>query len=57
MNTEHIKLTDLWNEGEYAEVGHIISEEKWSASAVAEFCSYFARYVGVKELSILHKFL
>jgi hypothetical protein len=57
MNTEHIQLTDLWNDGDYAEVGHIISEENWSASNVAEFCSYFAKYVGVKDLNILYKFL
>ena len=57
MNTEHIKLTDLWNAGDYAEVGRIISEEKWSASAVAEFCSYFAKYLGLRELEVLYKFL
>ena len=57
MNTEHIKLTDLWNAGDYAQVGRIISEEKWSASAVAEFCSYFAKYVGLQELEVLYKFL
>jgi len=27
MNTEYIKLTDLWNDGEYAEIGHIMKEE------------------------------
>ena len=32
MYTEYIKLTDLWNEGEYAELGHIIKEENWSLS-------------------------
>lgn len=57
MNTDYIKLTDLWFEREYAEVGHIINEEGWSPSQVAEFCSYFAKYVGLKELNVLYKFL
>ena len=57
MNTEYIKLTDLWNDGDYAEVGHIISEENWNASAVAEFCSYFVKYVGVNDLAVLYKFI
>jgi hypothetical protein len=57
MNTEYIKLTDLWNDGDYAEVGHIISKENWSASRVAEFCSYFTKYVGIKDLNVLYKFL
>ena len=57
MNTEYIKLTDLWNNGEYAELGHIIQEEQWSTQKVAEFCAYFAKYLGVNQLNILHKFL
>lgn len=57
MNTEYIKLTDLWNDGEYAEVGHIMKEESWNPSEVAKFCAYFAKYCGVKELNVLHKFL
>ena len=57
MNTDYIKLTDLWFEREYAELGHIIKEEDWSHARVADFCSYFAKYVGLKELEILHKFL
>jgi len=57
MNTEYIKLTDLWNDGEYAELGHIIQEEQWSTQKVAEFCAYFAKYLGVNQLNILHKFL
>lgn len=57
MNTEHIKLTDLWNEREYAKVGHIINEENWSPKEVAEFCAYFAKYIGLSELDVLNKFL
>ena len=57
MNTEYIQLTDLWNEGKYSEIGHIINQENWSASNIAHFCSYFAKYCGVKELEVLYKFL
>ena len=56
-NTEFIKLTDLWQEGEYAEVGYIIKEEGWKSSRVAEFCAYFNKYLGVNQLNILYKFL
>ena len=57
MNTKHIELTDLWNERQYTEVGNIINREGWSRKEVAYFCSYFAKYVGLSELTILHKFL
>ena len=57
MNTEYIKLTDLWNDGDYAELGYIIKEENWNASRIAEFCSYFAKYCGTRELELLYKFL
>lgn len=57
MKTEYIKLTDLWNDGEYLQVGDVIRDEEWSASRVAEFCAYFAKYVGVTDLSTLHRFI
>lgn len=57
MATEYIKLTDLWYDGKYSDVGDIIKKESWSASRVAEFCFYFAKHLGLKELEILHKFL
>jgi hypothetical protein len=57
MNTEYINLTDLWNNGDYAELGHIIKEESWSPSQIAEFCAYFAKYCGLNQLEILYKFL
>ena len=57
MKTEHIKLTDLWYQGEYLKVGNIIKEENWSSSEVAEFCLYFVKYVGLKEFELLYKFL
>jgi hypothetical protein len=57
METEYIKLTDLWYSGKYNEVGSIINKESWSASRVADFCFYFAKHLGLRELEILHKFL
>tara|TARA_B110000305_G_scaffold223563_1_gene268220 strand:+ start:971 stop:1144 length:174 start_codon:yes stop_codon:yes gene_type:complete len=57
MKTEYIKLTDLWFEREYAELGYIIKEEEWSNARIAAFCAYFAKYVGLKDLGILYKFL
>lgn len=57
MSTEYINLTDLWYDGKYNEVGDIIRNEDWSASQIAEFCFYFAKHLGLKELEILHKFL
>jgi hypothetical protein len=57
MKTEYIKLTDLWYSGKYNEVGSIINKESWSASRVADFCFYFAKHLGLRELEILHKFL
>ena len=55
--TKYITLTDLWYNGKYTEVGDIIKAERWSSSRVAQFCAYFVKYCGVKELNILHKFL
>jgi hypothetical protein len=57
MKTKYITLTDLWNDGEYAEIGNIIQKEQWSPQKVAEFCAYFAKYCGVNQLNILYKFL
>jgi hypothetical protein len=57
INTSFLQLTELWLDGDYRELGLIMNEESWSIPKVAEFCSYFAKYVGLKELSILYKFL
>ena len=57
MKTEYIKLTDLWNDGQYLQVGDTIRNEEWSASRVAEFCAYFVKYVGVTDLNTLHRFI
>ena len=39
--TEFIQLTDLWQDGEYIEVGDIINEEQWPPRRVAAFCVYY----------------
>jgi hypothetical protein len=57
MNTDYITLTELWNERKFAQVGEVINKEGWSPSQVAEFCAYFAKYVGLTELNLLYKFL
>jgi hypothetical protein len=56
-NTEYINLTELWKDGKYGEVGNTINKENWSPAEVAEFCSYFNRYLGSNQLEILYKFL
>ena len=55
--TEFIELTELWQDGDYAEVAHIVNTENWKPNRVAEFCSYFNRFLGTNQLNLLHKFL
>jgi|TARA_B100001564_G_C20653113_1_gene677848 hypothetical protein len=57
MKTEYIELTEMWNQGNYVQVGDIMREEQWETHRVAEFCSYFAKYIGLNQLNILYKFL
>ena len=55
--TEYIELTELWQDGDYNEVGSIINNENWSPSRVAEFCAYVNRFLGSNQLNLLYKFL
>ena len=57
MNTKYIQLTDLWSDGEYNELGYIMKDESWTNAEIAEFCAYFAKYMGLNQLQILYKFL
>ena len=57
MKTEFIELTELWQDGEYYEVGAVINKEEWPPSRVAEFSAYVAKYLGSSQLEVLHKFL
>ena len=56
-NTEYIKLTELWQDGDFNEVGTIINAEKWNPRRVSEFCAYFSKYLGNAQLELLYKFL
>jgi len=55
--TEFIELTELWQNKQYNLIGEIIREEEWNQIRVAEFCAYFAKYIGLHDLQILYKFL
>ena len=57
MKTNNIELTDMWYDREYTNIGQVMRNESWSNQDVAEFCAYFAKYVGLNELNILYKFL
>lgn len=47
----------MWQNGDFVDVGEVIFSEDWTHAQVAEFCAYFVKYLGTKELNVLHKFL
>ena len=55
--TEYIKLTEMWQDGDYNEVAFIINKEEWSRARVAEFCAYINKFLGSSQLNLLHKLL
>jgi hypothetical protein len=55
--TEFIDVTEMWQDGNYNEVGDLIKNERWSSSRVAEFCAYLNKYLGTRELDVFYKFL
>lgn len=55
--TDFLTLTELWQDGDYLEVGDIIFAEDWSHARLAEFCLYFVKYIGLNEFQTLYKFL
>ena len=57
MYTEFIVLTELWNTHRYEEISNIFEEENWPRNRLVQFCSYFAKHVGMKELQVLHLFV
>lgn len=57
MKTKNVVLTEMWQDGCYLELGKTIEKEEWNPSQVAEFCAYFAKYIGITELNKLYKFL
>ena len=55
--TDYIKLTEMWQDGDYSKVALTINKEEWSKARLAEFCAYFNRFLGSNQLNLLHKFL
>ena len=57
MNYTNIELTDLWFEGEYEQVAEIIRDSKdfLEKDRLTDFCLYFDKYVGRRELEVLQK--
>ena len=55
--TDYIDLTELWNDGSFTKVGEIINNESWSPNRVANFCAYFIKYVGLRDLEVLCKLI
>lgn len=55
--TDFIVLTELWNDHQYEEISRIIEAEDWPRNRLVHFCSYFAKHIGVRELSVLHLFI
>mgnify|MGYP001234687073 CR=1 FL=1 len=54
-NTEYITLTEMWQDGQYAEVADTIATEDWDHSALVGFCAYFIKYLGLKEFSVFQR--
>tara|TARA_R110001583_G_scaffold70887_2_gene200154 strand:- start:1599 stop:1778 length:180 start_codon:yes stop_codon:yes gene_type:complete len=56
---ENIKLTDLWQDGRYSEVAsHIVdSKEFLEKDRLMDFCIYFNKYIGERDLLILKKLI
>lgn len=57
MYTEFIILTEMWHDHKYQEIGKLLHHEDWPRSRMVEFCSYFAKHVGLDDLKVLHLFV
>lgn len=55
--TEYDTLLEMWRDHDYYDMGKKIRDEQWPPSKTAEFCAYFVRYIGVKHLDTLYKFI
>ena len=53
----YIDLTEMWQDHQYLEVGGYIKHAGWTPRETAEFCAYFCKYLGTKQLEILYKFI
>ena len=47
----------MWHDHKYEEIGELMEREKWPRSRMVQFCSYFARHVGLEDLKVLHLFV
>lgn len=47
----------MWQDHEYLQVGEHIKNAGWTARESMEFATYFCKYLGTKQLEILHKFI
>ena len=47
----------MWQDHEYLQVGEFIKSVGWTASETVDFAAYFCKYLGTKQLEILHKFI
>ena len=57
MYTDFIILTEMWHDHKYEEIGELLEREEWPRARLVQFCSYFARHVGLEELKVLHLFV
>lgn len=57
MYTEFIVLTERWQNHQYEEFGDVFKNENWPPARIIQFCSYFAKHVGMNELQVLHLFV
>lgn len=56
-SAQYLKLTEMWQDARYNEVGDYIRQAGWVPREMAEFCAYFCKYLGTNQLNILYKFI
>lgn len=57
FDQQKMLLTEMWQNHEYLQVGDHIRTADWTPSMMMQFASYFCRYLGVKQLELLYKFV
>ena len=57
MTVEYLKLTEMWQDHKYLQVGKYIRDAGWTPREVLEFADYFCKYLGTTQLAVLSKFL
>ena len=53
----NLELTEMWQDGKLNEVtAHILDSKDFMAKdRLIDFCVYFSKYLGLKELQVLQK--